>query len=654
MIRVVLLSFLLMSMNAVGAEFSLSVVDIASSAFNARGIKLLLPMDGSANLQIANLKVQQREFRNVRVRCGEFVWSSVQLSCRNGRVDAIPTANLTFSYGLFSKQFQLALNAAGGESWQAAGYLSERGWQISAQLRNAQSKRLASWLPAVVPIPTQGTLNGTLHVGGDATGANILNAEVRLAELGFSDVSGLHAAEKLRGNIKIAARRDTSEWRWQGSVDWQSGALFWQPLYLTGAHQLTASGRFDDKALKIEQAEATLPDVGNVQFSAVIQQGALQSGTLHGDKLALNPLFEVYAKPFLAKGTLAESALYGHAEVDVQFGNGALQRLQLSLHEAGISDAARRFALLGVNTVIDWRADARTTAEIAFAGGALLGAPLGGGQWRVGMRGLEFDVLQAVLPILDGQLELRDFHLHQADKVWHWNFSASLAPISMLQFSTSAGWPKMLGSLSGQIPRVSYDGSEINVEGALLFNVFDGSVVATQLKLADAFARTPRLSGNLAMRNLDLDLLTRTFSFGNMQGRLDADVNNLQLQDWQPQRFDARVYSSAGRYPKKISQKAVQNISALGGSGAAAAIQRSFLGVFENFGYDRIGWRCVLRNGMCTMGGIEESNQASYSLIKGGGIPAINVMGYNRAVSWGELTTRLKRVTQDNVKPIVE
>jgi len=149
-------------------------------------------------------------------------------------------------------------------------------------------------------------------------------------------------------------------------------------------------------------------------------------------------------------------------------------------------------------------------------------------------------------------------------------------------------------------------------------------------------------------------LLTRTFSFGNMQGRIDADVNDLQLQDWQPLRFDARVYSSAGKYPKKISQKAVQNISALGGAGAAAAIQRSFLGFFENFGYDRIGWRCVLRNGVCTMGGIDEANHGTYTLIEGGGIPAINVMGYNRTVSWGELTTRLKRVTQGNAAPIIK
>ncbi len=55
------------------------------------------------------------------------------------------------------------------------------------------------------------------------------------------------------------------------------------------------------------------------------------------------------------------------------------------------------------------------------------------------------------------------------------------------------------------------------------------------------------------------------------------------------------------------------------------------------------------------MSGIEgEVSSQGYVIVKGGGIPAITVMGYNRQVSWHELLDRLKRVTQGNVKPIVE
>jgi len=148
-------------------------------------------------------------------------------------------------------------------------------------------------------------------------------------------------------------------------------------------------------------------------------------------------------------------------------------------------------------------------------------------------------------------------------------------------------------------------------------------------------------------------LLTRTFSFGNMQGRIDVAVNGLELANWKPVKFDASLMSSPGDYPRRISQAAVQNISSLGGAGAAAAIQRSFLRFFEQFGYSKIGWSCELRNEVCRMGGVESAPQG-YIIVKGGGVPAITVMGYNRNVNWRELIDRLQRITQGNVKPIIQ
>ncbi|HEU0220397.1 MAG TPA: hypothetical protein VFQ98_06305 [Gallionella sp.] len=627
------LYMLLFSSIAEAAEFSLSVADIVAPDFTVRGITLTLPEDGSADLRIAELHVQQRGLRNVHLHCASFALSTASLSCHGGSLAQLPGMTLEFDY-----------------------HFDTGSWQISAQLRNVPGKQLAIFLPAAMPLPTQGKLDGILRISGSAFGTDAFNADVQLADAGFSDASGLHAAEKLRGTIKFAAARKAALWTWQGNIAWQSGEIFWQPLYLRGGHKISASGSFDGTSLKIEQATVDLPETGRVQVAALwdMKQGVLAECTAHGDNLALERLFADYIKPFLDKGALAESSLYGHADVDWQYRDGAMQSLRLALRDAGIADAERRFALLGVNSEIDWQADAPRTANIAFAGGALLGVPLGSGQWAVQMRGMEFDVAQGVLPVLDGKLELRDFRLHRKDAAWHWQFAASLSRISMEQFSQAAGWPKMLGTLAGRIPRVSYDGDEINVDGALLFNVFDGTVVATQLKLIDPFGRAPRLSGNLNMRELDLDLLTRAFSFGNMQGRIDVDVNNLELQNWQPARFDARIFSSAGNYPKKISQKAVQNISALGGAGAAAAIQRSYLRFFENFGYDRIGWSCMLRNGVCAMGGVDDGNGGAYAIVRGGGIPAITVMGYNRNVSWGELIMRLKRVTQGNMQAVIK
>ena len=629
------LLFSSLSFSAGAASLALSVADISASDFSASGIALTLPQDGSAELRIEKLHVLRRELRKVILRCARFELSTAAMNCSGGSLDKLPGTVIEFDYRF------------GGA------------WRFSAQLHSTSGKALAVLLPADMPRLTQGTLHGSVQAGGDAAGAQDVRVDLRLADIGFSDAGGLHAAEKLRGTLKLAAARKASRWNWQGELVWQAGELFWQPLYLGGAveRKLSAAGSYDGTNLVVEQAEAASPPIGKMRFTAYwdVKQGRLAEATVRGDDLALERLFADYAKPFFDGGALAEATLSGHADVDWRYRDGATQSLRLALRDAGINDAQQRFALRGLNTVFDWRPDAAAQhVDIVFDGGEMFGVPFGSAQWRMQMQGMEFGVAQAALPLLDGKLELSDFSLRRHGDDWRWQFGAALSGISMERFSQALGWPKMLGTLAGRIPRVSYDGTEIATEGALLFKLFDGTVVASRLRLADPFGRAPRLYGNLNMRDLDLDLLTRTFSFGSMQGRIDVDVNDLELQSWQPARFDARIASSVGEYPKKISQKAVQNISALGGAGAAAAIQRSYLRFFENFGYDRIGWRCKLRNGVCAMGGVDNGSGGAYAIVKGGGIPAITVMGYNRAVSWDELVSRLKRVTQGNMQAVVK
>src|SRR5262249_22162691 len=140
------------------------------------------------------------------------------------------------------------------------------------------------------------------------------------------------------------------------------------------------------------------------------------------------------------------------------------------------------------------------------------------------------------------------------------------------------------------------------------------------IALADPFGKAPRLTADLDMKGLDLDLLTRTFSFGNMQGRVDAEVAGMELSSWRPVKFDVRVRSSPGDYPRKISQKAVENITALGGASAAAAIQRLFLRFFQQFDYEKLGWSCRLEKGVCRMGGIENT-ASGYVIVKGRRMP---------------------------------
>ena len=95
---------------------------------------------------------------------------------------------------------------------------------------------------------------------------------------------------------------------------------------------------------------------------------------------------------------------------------------------------------------------------------------------------------------------------------------------------------------------------------------------------------------DVTARRLDLELVTSTFSIGSITGRLDADLSKLELFNWSPVAFDARLYSTPNdRSPRLISQKAVTNISSIGGSsgGVTSALQSGMLRFFEQFRYDR-------------------------------------------------------------------
>jgi hypothetical protein len=236
---------------------------------------------------------------------------------------------------------------------------------------------------------------------------------------------------------------------------------------------------------------------------------------------------------------------------------------------------------------------------------------------------------------------------------WFWHLSAKLEPISMAHFSTSLNLPTMSGKASAEIPLVTYSGGNLTTDGSMVLNIFNGTATVTHLTMQYPLGVAPKLNADIALRNLDLGDLTRTFSFGAIEGKLDGDIEALELQNWKPVRFDAKVQSSPGQYRKKISQRAVENISALGGGGAAAAVQRSFLRFFEQFNYGKMGLSCSLRNDICQMGGIESTPQG-YVIVKGSGIPAITVMGYNQTVGWSELLARIQRVTDGNSRAIVK
>jgi hypothetical protein len=250
-----------------------------------------------------------------------------------------------------------------------------------------------------------------------------------------------------------------------------------------------------------------------------------------------------------------------------------------------------------------------------------------------------------LLPVLDGHLLIDDFILaNPGTSSARWELEGVLSPLSMESFSQALHWPVLAGKLSGVIPRVRYQEGIIEMSGALLVRLFGGTIIARNLRLENPLGIIPKLEVDIDISNLDLETLTRTFAFGRIEGRLNGQIRGLRLADWQPVQFDAKFATPAYDLSQhRISQQAVDNLSRLGG-GASGLISQSFLRLFKNFSYDKIGLSCRLRHQICEMEGLGPAN-GGYYIVRGGGLPRIDVIGYIHQVDWPVLVKRLKRVT---------
>ncbi len=531
-------------------------------------------------------------------------------------------------------------------------------WHGKAFLKQTDLPSLTSEFHLPVAI-SKGTIDGHAEFSGNAMNPESFSANLNLTNIAFADNSGLHAGEKISGLIHIDLQKDTSSalsrWQWQTSLNWQDGEVFWQPLYLSAGHALKAQGIWSPTQLRLENGNLRLKDIGTVSFQGDLNlpDKSIINLSVSAHDLLAGKSYELLAQPFFEKSMLGNLEVAGRLDLDATIHERQLQAFTLNLNGMDIEDKSGRFALYKVNASMPWALNEPTRANVRFEGGRLLRMTLGKADLYAKLEGWSLATQEWNIPVLDGVLSLQDVSAALRDGQWHGHFAAKLSPISMSEFSHAAGWPHMEGKLAASIPLVTYSSGILAMDGAMQFDVFDGHVKVSRLALNEVLGLAPRLKADIEMRNLDLGLLTSTFSFGDMKGRLDGDVAGIELSSWKPVRFDASFRSSPGNYPRKISQRAVENISALGGAGAAAAIQRSFLRFLNEFNYAKIGLSCKLRNGVCAMDGVEPS-QSGYIIVKGSGIPAITVQGYNRNVSWTELLERLQRITAGNAKPVIK
>lgn len=555
---------------------------------------------------------------------------------------------------------------AGAGGIDAVARLAGSDWHLEARTRDVGVGELSALLPgALSRWQWSGNLHAQVTAAGDLNSWHKIVVETSLSELAFSDPAGLRAGEGLDVSATAELRPGPNDWQLSANLRSPDGQIYVDPVFVDiGAHPLDAriEAHFDagGSLLTVPSLRIALAQLGQIGGEVRLDTatGALHRALITLDEARLPEAYRLFAQPFLLGTPAANLDTGGSVAGSMALGAHELPRLQLTLDGVDIEDLGGGFALYGLDGELNWRrerAGDESPTRLRWSGGHLYGLTLGAAELNAITTGEQVTLSHPLeLPVLDGILRINRFELEDAlggDR--QAILDAELLPLSLRQLTAALGWPAFSGTLSGVLPELEYRDGVARVGGEFVAQAFGGELRLEGLSVTNPLGAVPEVSADVRLRDLSLEAVTNAFAFGQITGTLEGDIEDLRLVGWQPASFRAWLHTPRrDGVAHRISQRAVENLASLGGAGAAAALSRGFMRFFENFSYDRIGLGCTLRGNVCDMRGLAPDN-GGYVIVRGQGLPRIDVVGYSREVSWPVLVQQIIDITRTG-PPVVE
>jgi len=618
------------------------------------------------------LQSQKLSLDSIQANCTlkNFPWAD-KLSCESGELTLINPVS-----GALTMSFDAAYQRSSGEfKGNVRGVFADGEFEILASGQtqgavelalNLTKLDLSKVITLLAPdiqhfgISGQFSLDGTLRQNVKSP----LQAELDLSveQFAFDASEGRFAAADLSFESDLRIQVANTESKFDLIARPKSGALLLDTLYLEFTEEfqpeLGFDGNFNGQQLSLDQGyyqdDGTLSIRFDSQFDLASQIPGSWFAQIKVESLAQT--YSRYIKDVLFTLGAGEYEPEGQLAFGLNGDGFSLQHATANIERLTIKDLADRFSFSEVEGQIDYDADGDSLdSSLSWQNASFYRLPVGESALRFFIGGREFQLLSDwQLPFLDGRLNVAELSVSGTDvSELQVDFKADLEPVSLLAITESLGLLPLQGQLSGQIPRVSLRDGVLAVGGAINIEVFDGDVTLDALRLERVFGVLPNFSANVSFDNIELEQLTGAFSFGKIEGRLDGSMTDLRLLAWRPVAFDLQLKTPQGdRSRRKISQRAVENLSSIGG--ASAAVSKTFLGFFDNFSYRRIGLSCLLANNVCKMGGAGPGPNGSYYIVEGSGIPRINILGFANEVDFPQLLAKLKAAASSGEDIVID
>jgi len=659
--------------SAAAQTLTIGLGSVAGPEWSARAVAIEIHLE--RNVRTATITAAQveipplGEFTHLVGHCAQLHLSGHRVRCDDAVVTAdSPTLGkqrlrASFNYDAGREALNFSVNGArlARGTVRAKGQWTTAAWNIDLLARGLSLRVVAALLNKHLALPPKTTLSGTAsaraRLQGDATGPNRLTANLDLRDLTLETPSGNLATSKLGADGRLQLDKAGNGWRLALESSASHGQAYADPVFMDLAQnpiQFEAQGiwRPGDKLLDVTAATFHQKNVLLAHGAGEIRVGtriAVPDLRIRLNEARLASLYRLYLQPFLIGTALDSLHIDGNATGNLDLAGGYPSRVTLRFTTTKVADTKGRFDFKGLSGNVIWvrsiAAGKRPPAStIGWRRAAAYRIPLGAVSFSSELHGRDFQLSGPIhVPVLDGALDIGKFSVSGIGQPnMAIVFDGRLSKIGLTALCGALGWPPFSGTLSGRLPTLTYRAGVLTLGGDLQARVFDGRIAVENLRAVQPFGAVPEVSATVKIRNLNLKPLTEAFSFGTIEGRMDGEVDHLRLVNWEPAAFDAHFYTAPGDKSRhRISQRAIENISNLGG-GPTGALSRGFLRFFKTFSYDRMGLSCKLQENVCVMNGLQPTTNGGYYIVKGAGLPRVDVVGFAHEVSWSRLVEQLK------------
>jgi len=670
-LKLALLFFVLVFTNPANAldNINLEIVQINKQSWQIDNARLSLddlqksPQQLALRIDRLTLPKPFSDLQIVNVKCHQFSWQDNLIDCTKGKATIkskqYNSPRFSFSFSLTEQKSWFSIKDLKLAKGNISVIAKEKGavWTLSITTKNLSLKTLSTYFPKAKVDVDKGRVNADINITGTSHHVSRYLIKMVVKQMTLQANQGKLATDSVNLQWNLQAKFRKGQWQWENTAHLKQGELYIEPVYLSikeKALTLNTKGNKSAKdPLQLKYMHFIHPDVIDLRVNGLINDLSdfkVKQAYISGEIKHLNDFSKQYISPFIEQTVFEGFNLEGQINLQANISNFNLIDFSVDLDQVNMTDDNNRFGIKAATGHINWSNNPMftTASNINWQQIKIRAIPINASSLKFLFKNKQITLLeQASIPLLDGHFLIKDFKWQKMDedepKVY---LEGAVQQLSLEKLSYALDWTPLSGYISGIIPGVHYENKTLTLQGQLLASLFGGQVKINNLTSSGLFTDFSKFSMDMQIDNLDLYQLTQKFKMGEMEGKVSGFVNHLYLENWQPNSFYAWIGTPENDDSRhRISQKAVENIASIGGGGAADIISKGFLRFFDTFNYDRLGFGCYLHNGVCQLMGVEAAEQGYY-LVKGGGIPRIDIMGYNTEVDWNVLMKRLSRISQ--------